>query len=488
MEQVYNPFLPLNEYIPDGEPHVFGDRVYLYGSHDKEGGTAFCMLDYTVYSASVFDLKEWRCEGTIYRSEQDPHVTSKRKYMYAPDVVKGNDGRYYLYYALEGFSGPISVAVCDTPAGRYAYYGDVKNPDGSPFTRMIPFDPGVINDDGVIRLYYGWALPMNRAKSRLGRRAVVKLMQILFSKTKAEIVAEPDNGMGANTVVLADDMLTVLSEPARIAPSQEMAAGTAFDGHAFLEASSVRKIDGTYYFIYSSKLNHELCYATSRFPDRGFAYRGTIISNGDVGYHGRRERDRLNCTGNNHGSIEQIDGKWYVFYHRHTHKSTFGRQACAERIAFLEDGSIPQVEMTSCGLNGGPLRAKGEYPAVIACNLTNGRMPHLQNGCFRFPCPHITHRDGERLICGISPGVRIGYKYFEFQGKTEIAIRTRGSGRGRLLVFTDEGDVPAGEIRIEPSAAWRVGGTQIETEGTKPLYFKFRGRGRTELLSFSLDG
>jgi hypothetical protein len=35
--QVYNPFLPLHEYIPDGEPHVFGDRVYLFGSHDKEG-------------------------------------------------------------------------------------------------------------------------------------------------------------------------------------------------------------------------------------------------------------------------------------------------------------------------------------------------------------------------------------------------------------------------------------------------------------------
>lgn len=30
-----NPILPLTEYIPDGEPHVFGSRVYLYGSHDK---------------------------------------------------------------------------------------------------------------------------------------------------------------------------------------------------------------------------------------------------------------------------------------------------------------------------------------------------------------------------------------------------------------------------------------------------------------------
>ena len=37
MEQIYNPYLPLTEYIPDGEPHVFEDRVYIYGSHDRAG-------------------------------------------------------------------------------------------------------------------------------------------------------------------------------------------------------------------------------------------------------------------------------------------------------------------------------------------------------------------------------------------------------------------------------------------------------------------
>ena len=41
MKQAYNPFLPAWEYIPDGEPHVFGDRVYLFGSHDKEAGETF---------------------------------------------------------------------------------------------------------------------------------------------------------------------------------------------------------------------------------------------------------------------------------------------------------------------------------------------------------------------------------------------------------------------------------------------------------------
>ena len=85
--QIYNPFLPLYEYIPDGEPHVFGDRVYHYGSHDKEGGDTFCMLDYVCYSAPVDDLTDWRYEGVIYQAKQDPRYPAPQ-YMYAPDVVQ----------------------------------------------------------------------------------------------------------------------------------------------------------------------------------------------------------------------------------------------------------------------------------------------------------------------------------------------------------------------------------------------------------------
>ena len=34
-KQIFNPYLPSYEYIPDGEPHIFGDRLYIYGSHDR---------------------------------------------------------------------------------------------------------------------------------------------------------------------------------------------------------------------------------------------------------------------------------------------------------------------------------------------------------------------------------------------------------------------------------------------------------------------
>ena len=72
MKQICNPYLPLCEYIPDGEPHVFGGRLYLYGSHDRENGDEFCELDYVCYSADACDLTEWRYEGVIYRKDQDP--------------------------------------------------------------------------------------------------------------------------------------------------------------------------------------------------------------------------------------------------------------------------------------------------------------------------------------------------------------------------------------------------------------------------------
>ena len=62
-----NPYLPLYEYIPDGEPRIFGDRLYVYGSHDYAGGAlGFCPGDYMVWSAPLSDLGDWRCDGVGY--------------------------------------------------------------------------------------------------------------------------------------------------------------------------------------------------------------------------------------------------------------------------------------------------------------------------------------------------------------------------------------------------------------------------------------
>lgn len=69
-KQAVNPYMPSWEYVPDAEPHVVGDRVYVYGSHDIFNGLNFCLGDYVCWSAPVDDLGNWRYEGCIYKREQ----------------------------------------------------------------------------------------------------------------------------------------------------------------------------------------------------------------------------------------------------------------------------------------------------------------------------------------------------------------------------------------------------------------------------------
>ena len=129
-QQAFNPYLPSWEYIPDGEPYVFDGRVYIYGSHDRFNGHAYCLNDYVTWSAPVDDLGNWRYEGVIYEKTQDPFNADGSMCLYAPDVTQGPDGRYYLYYVLDKKS-VVSVAVCDSPAGKFQFYGYVHYSDGS---------------------------------------------------------------------------------------------------------------------------------------------------------------------------------------------------------------------------------------------------------------------------------------------------------------------------------------------------------------------
>jgi hypothetical protein len=62
-KQAFYPYLPSYEYIPDGEPYVFGERVYIFGSHDAFNGKKFCELNYVVGLPRVDNLGEWEYEG-----------------------------------------------------------------------------------------------------------------------------------------------------------------------------------------------------------------------------------------------------------------------------------------------------------------------------------------------------------------------------------------------------------------------------------------
>lgn len=487
----FNPYLPEYEYVPDGEPHLFDGRVYVYGSHDRAFGEKYCEDDYVVWSAPEDDLSDWRFEGVSYRRTQDPSNANDEYQLWAPDVTRGPDGKYYLYYCLS-FYHEIGVAVSGSPAGPFEFYGHVKYPasirGGAVLREHMPFDPAVLtDDDGRVYLYYGFApakgkemsvpdpegLDIPEEEKRRLRKIAERFAGEQFSEYS--MVAE-----------LEADMLTLKEEPRELIPGGHHEDGTDFEGHGFFEASSIRKVGERYYFVYSSHLSHELCYAVSDKPDRDFAFGGTLVSNGDIGLDGRTEP--VNVLGNNHGGMVRANGNWYIFYHRQTHGTEFSRQGCAERLEILPDGSIEQVEITSCGLNGGPLPAAGEYPAYIACHITD---PTTRSS-IDYGSPvmreqtRITSVPGgkKQYVTGIRDGSAVGFKYFDFRGVTALALSLRGSFDGTVSVCGDaEGQEEFGRAALAGQAGPELSVPLNVPDGVHALYLRFRGSGSLELDS-----
>ena len=474
-EFVCNPYLPLYEYVPDGEPRVFEDRLYIYGSHDRAGGRRSCMEDFVVWSAPVDDLNQWRFDGVSYRREQDPHNPEGKWDLLAPDVVCGPDGRYYLFYCLR-MQSEFGVAVSDSPSGPFEFYGHVHRPDGSIFQDYIPYDPAVlVDDDGHIYLYYG--------------------------AVSLEVLRQPKAipVEGCMVIELAPDMLTVVSEPVICLPGKDLVEGTDFEGHGYHSAPSIRKARGKYFLVYSSQLRHELCYAISSSPKEGFRFRGVIISNGDIGLNDRSYPVCL--PGGNHGSLLKIRNQYYVFYTRYTHGTQFSRQGCAEHIALRPDGSIPQVEMTTGGISGNPIPARGTFSAARACVLSHrdGRkmLDFLNTDPETFPAIWTDTSDPDRekqvsYVRNITDGVYLGFKYFQAVNLKKIRLQIRGQGEGRIDLMT--GDPLSGhcvgsmDISLLPkedcdpdASAWIPLDIPAVFSGVHALYLVYYGTGSIDL-------
>lgn len=463
-----NPYLPLTEYVPDGEPHVFGDRVYVYGSHDQFNGFAYCLNDYVCYSASVDDLSTWQYEGVIYKKTDDPENPDGTMCLYAPDVVKGEDGRYYLYYVLDKVP-VVSVAVCDTPAGKYQFLGYVCYQDGVRLGEKgiedPQFDPAVLMENGKVYLYTGFGGFNDPSRK------------------------------GMMVTVLDRDMLTIIEEPQFIMPSAAYSKGTEFEAHPFFEAPSIRKVGDDYYLLYSSVVMHELCYAKSTHPTKDFHFGGVVISNNDLGIDTYKPINQpMYYGGNNHGGIEKIGNQYYVFYHRHTNGSNFSRQGMIEPIEILSNGHIPQVEMTSTGARLIPFLAQGVYPAGMACNLfcnVEEKYSAPFDLWMNHDFPKIT-QDGSDLhpedphIANMREGATAGYKYFEFSNTRQISVKTRGYANGFIEVKLSWDGPVLGEIPVSYTNVWVENSVKIDfPDGVYPLYLSYKGSGSVGLHSFS---
>lgn len=483
--QAMNPYLLGYEYIPDAEPYEFDGRVYIYGSHDRAHAGMFCLNDYVCWSAPVEDLGDWRYEGVIYKKNQDPKNKLGFRLLFAPDVTRGADGRFYLYYAFD-FMGIMGVAVCDTPAGEYQFLGHVKYKDGTLWERKkgdsFPFDPGVlVDDDGSVYLYSGFYTPVPGIVTG-GRKLQFE---------------------GGYMLELESDMVTIKTPERLLFPKE---GEGSFTDHEFFEASSIRKYAGKYYFVYSSSKNHELCYAVSDRMDGGFIYGGVLVSNCDLGVNGiTDENHAANYAGNNHGGMLCLNGQYYIFYHRHTDRTSYSRQTCAEQLKRNSDGSFAQAEMTSCGLKGKPLAGRGRYEARIACNLWGkegtGRYDQ-KNARKRFAeHPYLTQdkKDDDatatQYIANMRDGAVAGFKYFDLRELESITIEVRGNGSGTMQVATDprmeqmlveipivngnaSGQVPVGQENL--------GEETSNKKASQPMYFRYVGTGSVDFIAFEL--
>ena len=469
-KQVLNPFLPLYEYIPDGEPRIFGDRLYLYGSHDIAGSEQFCEGDYVVWSTPLNDLSDWRYEGVSYSHEASGASDEVAGNMAAPDCVQGIDGRYYLYYN-RGARFACEVAVSDKPQGPFTYYGNVHFPDGSEPKAKL-FDPGVLVDDGRVYLYTGFVpTPGSPWINVAGRYSLA--------------------------FELESDMLTIKAGPVELMPGHYASKGTEFEGHAFYEASSPRKINGRYYLVYSSEVSHDLCYAVSDTPMGGFKYGGILVSNADIGYKGNTTPKAP--FGNTHGGLVCIEKQWYIFYHRQTHGIECCRQGCAEPIMLDENGHFHQVEMTCCGLNGGPLSGVGTYNAAYACNLmheTIGKERLSIYKCVRSEQPHIFEKmldDDEthaiHYIANMQDDTLAGFKYFSLGDAKTIRIKLFSQAEGSMDVYIDEAcTVRAAVIDFTKTQGWQEFSAPFSApEAIYPLFFRLRCGKPVDWLEFSLE-
>ncbi len=499
-----NPYLPFWETVPDGEPHVFDGRIYIYGSHDSLNGITFCDQDYVGWSAPVEDPGNWRYEGVIYSKMQDPlngapydsdahggkkvpqvhcpeGTPEEPRTLFAPDAAKGPDGRYYLYYALD-FTNVISVAVADSPAGPFTFLDYVTYEDGRVPEAGNKFDPAILSEESGNYLYYGFA-----PQFRFPGQGPVE---------------------GAMMVRLADDMHTVISDPVCVANGFDTAEGTCYAEHPFFEASSIRHFGDWYYFVYSSLQGNELCYGMAKTPEGPFEFKGVIVSNGDIGYQGNTLP--TNYMGNNHGGLEQIGEKTYIFWHRHINGTQYSRQGCADEVHFEADGTIPQIEITSCGLNGGPLPAAGRWQTYIACHLTQEDRSAMGNCLLAGPgeplppvpaeWPMITTEeceeggidiDGEDLvplmplIRNLRKGSVAGFKYFAFTGE-EKTITAKLRGTGKLEMRLDAPDGPVMTVLGSSADRWTDAfGAFAPVSGTHALYFR-TSEGTLDFAEFTI--
>lgn len=485
-----NPYLPMWEYIPDGEPYVFDDpdcpgkkRIYIYGSHDSMI-TGYCGRELVTWSASVDSLDRWRYDGVILEVKKNPngeylHQEKWGDVFYAPDVAEKveADGTktYYLYPNNQCGGRNGMVAKSKRPDGPFEVINwNPENPNEN--VGDLRFDPAVfIDDDGRVYGYWGFE-----------------------EAYAAELDPTTMATVKPGTQVMKN-YINHHKEPGIF---------------RFFEASSMRKIKDKYVLIYSRYTgdgefglptsNYTLAYAYSNSPLGPFVYGGTIID-------GRaRDVDNLarpiataTINGNTHGSICEINGQWWVFYHRQTGLDEFSRQAMVAPIEVqVTEGIhgkvyISEGEYTSEGFATQGLNPFKRHSAGITCYYT-GPKPAIHNwpnktffGSYVKPLrlERVPQGDPYDLSVNHNPvinntdGSTIGYKYFNFDytysvPHLQLKMNVLPLGVDATIeVYVDSpypsrGGKLVGEFKLSSSLAKKI--TELKTD--VPALSQYQGK------------
>ncbi|HEY9123836.1 MAG TPA: family 43 glycosylhydrolase [Bacteroidales bacterium] len=287
-----------DQFTADPSARVFGDKVYVYPSHDilaKDGQGRpgwFCMADYHVFSTS--NLTDWTDHGVIVSQNKVKWVDSAAYAMWAPDCIERN-GKYYFYFpaikkdTFDGRGFGIGVAVSDSPYGPFV-------PEEKPIKKVHGIDPNVfIDKDGQAYLYWS-------------------MRNIYVAKLK-------------------DNMLEIEGEPQVIANLPE---------NGLKEGPWLFERNGIYYMTFPHVENktERLEYAMGKSPMGPFSMTGVVMDESESG-----------CWTNHHSFIN-FKGQWYLFYHNNDLSPKFdkNRSIRVDSLFFNEDGTIRKVIPTFRGV------------------------------------------------------------------------------------------------------------------------------------------
>jgi len=309
-------------YMADPSVHLFGGKLYIYPSHDRESGIPendngdhFDMNDYHVFSTSDIEDEPLTDHGVVLKVSDIPWAGRQ---LWDCDVACKN-GRYYMYYPLKDKTDifRLGVAIADHPAGPF-----IPQPD--PIRGSYSIDPAVFEDtDGTHYLYFGglWGGQLQRYREN-------KALECALLPSGEELA------LPSRVVRLSEDMLGFAEEPRAVTILDQ--DGTPMKaGHTerrFFEASWMHRYMDKYYFSYSTGDTHLLCYATGDSPYGPFTYQGVILTP-VVGW-------------TTHHSIVAIKGKWYLFFHDSVPSGgkTWLRSLKVVELEYDQDGRIATID------------------------------------------------------------------------------------------------------------------------------------------------